>query len=357
MSRDPVRDYLKIIGKTPLLTKAEEQALGAHIQTMQALLDIPEDSRTLEQQHLIRRGQRAKRQMIQANLRLVVNIAKHYTKRGVEMLDLIQEGSLGLARAAEKFDPTKGYKFSTYAYWWIRQAMTRAIAVQSRTIRLPIHITEKLNRLKKVQRQLSQQLGRPPTRKELAEAMAMTLEKFDELLIQSRRTTSLDQRVGEDEKTSLSALIPDHSPGPDAVVELALMHDQIEAWVSRLSGPEQVVIKERYGLEDGCPKSLSTIGKLLGRSRERVRQIEQSGFRKLRAAIIKEKQKSDARDTGGQTHHICPSPGHQHSANEKGHMPLADHLSFTTSASMTSSALPPGPDAEDPVDGPAPAWA
>ncbi|MBE7385720.1 MAG: sigma-70 family RNA polymerase sigma factor [Leptolyngbya sp. SIO1E4] len=294
MSSDTVRDYLKIIGKTPLLTKAEEQVLGAQIQTMQALLDIPDDVRTPEQQRLIRKGQRAKCKMIQANLRLVVSITKQYTRRGVEMLDLIQEGSLGLARATEKFDPTKGYKFSTYAYWWIRQAMTRAIAMQSRTIRLPIHVTAKLNCLKKVQRQLSQKLGRPPTREELADAIAMTLEKFDELLLQSRQTTSLDQRVGEDEKTPLAALIPDYSPGPDEVVELAMLHDQLEALTGFLDEPEQFVIKARYGLEDGSPKSLRTISEMLGKSRTQVQKIEQSGFRKLRAMIIRKKRKSQS---------------------------------------------------------------
>lgn len=323
MSSDTVQDYLKIIGKTPLLTKAEEQVLGAHIQTMQVLLDIPEDARTPEQQRLIRRGQRAKSKMIQANLRLVVNIAKRYTRRGVEMLDLIQEGSLGLARATQKFDPTKGYKFSTYAYWWIRQAMTRAIAMQARTVRLPIHVTEKLNRLKKIQRQLTQKLGRQPTRKELADAMGMTLETFDRLLLQSRQTTSLDQKVGEDEKTPLAALIPDDKPGPDEVVELAMVHDQLEALVGFLDEPEQFVIKARYGLEDGCPKSLGTVSKLLGKSRERVRQIEQSGFRKLRAAIIREKRKPNARDTLDQNYGVYLFSGNQDGISEKGQTSLA----------------------------------
>ena len=323
MSSNAVRDYLKIIGKTSLLTKAEEQALGAQIQTMQALLKVPEDTRTLKQQRLICKGQQAKRKMIQANLRLVVSIAKRYSHRGIEMLDLIQEGSLGLARATDKFDPAKGYRFSTYAYWWIRQAITRAIAIQSRTIRLPIHVTEQLNHLKKLRQQLSQQLGRSPTRKELAKAMGMTLEKFDELLLQSRQTTSLDQQIGEDEKTPLASMIPDHSAGPDEVLELALLHDQIEVLIAFLDEPEQIVIKARYGLEDGCPKSPSAIGKMLGKSPTQVRKIEQSGFRKLRAAVIRKKRNKISPNNPSQPHNACSSSRTHDSANVNEHMPLA----------------------------------
>ncbi|MDJ0707515.1 MAG: sigma-70 family RNA polymerase sigma factor [Leptolyngbyaceae cyanobacterium MO_188.B28] len=286
MRTDPIRDYLKAIGKTPLLTKAEEQAFGTQIQAMIPLLEIPEESRTLEQQSIVRRGRRAKRKMIQANLRLVVSIAKRYGRRGVELMDLIQEGSLGLSRATEKFDPSRGYKFSTYAYWWIRQSITRAIAMQSRTIRLPIHVTERLNQLKKHQRQLSQKLGRRPTRRELAEAMGMEWERFEQLLVQTQRTTSLDQLIGEEEETPLAALVPSSTASPDEVVELQLMRDRVDTLIGCLTEREQAVIKARYGLENGRPKSLSKVAKLLGgMSRERVRQLEKSGIRKLRATL------------------------------------------------------------------------
>ena len=293
MSDDAIRNYLKSIGKTPLLTKAEEQRLGAQVQALTLLLEIPEASRTPEQQTIIRRGQKAKDKLIRANLRLVVNIAKRYRNRGLDLLDLIQEGSLGLSRAVEKFDPTKGYKFSTYSYWWIRQSITRAISQQARTIRLPIHITDKLNRLKKLQRQLSQELKRQPTPRELAEAMEMEWEQFEKLLNQSRRTTSLDQLVGQEDDTLLSALIADDTARPDQFVELGLIRDHIDALMSQLNSREQVVIKSRYGLEDGYPKSLNMVAKALGGiSRERVRQLEQAGMRKLRAALKQEERLS-----------------------------------------------------------------
>ncbi|MDJ0703941.1 MAG: sigma-70 family RNA polymerase sigma factor [Leptolyngbyaceae cyanobacterium MO_188.B28] len=286
MNTDPIRDYLQAIGKTPLLTQTEERVFGAQIQAMIPLLEIPEEARTLEQQSIVRQGRRAKRKMIQANLRLVVNIAKRYGRRGVELMDLIQEGSLGLSRAAEKFDPSKGYKFSTYAYWWIRQSITRAIAMQSRTIRLPIHVTDRLNRLKKLQRQLSQTLGRQPTQEELAEAMGMALEQFEQLLVQSQRTASLDQLVGKEEETSLAALLSDDAAGPDEIVELQLMRDRIDALIGCLTEREQAVITARYGLDDGRPKSLNAVAELLGgMSRERVRQMEKSAISKLRVAL------------------------------------------------------------------------
>ena len=289
MSDDAIRNYLKSIGKTPLLTKAEEQRLGAQVQALSPLLEIPEAVRTQEQQTIIRQGRQAKDKLIRANLRLVVNIAKRYRNRGLDLLDLIQEGSLGLSRAVEKFDPAKGYKFSTYSYWWIRQSITRAIAQQARTIRLPIHITDKLNRLKKLQRQLSQDLRRQPTSEELAEAMGMELKQFEKLLSQSRRTTSLDQLVGKEEDMVLSALIADDTSRPDQFVELGLIRDHIDVLMNDLSAREQVVIKGRYGLEDGSPQSLNAVAKMLGGiSRERVRQLEQSGMRKLKAALKKE---------------------------------------------------------------------
>ena len=293
MSDDAIRNYLKTIGKTPLLTKADEQRLGTQIQALYPLLEIPEARRTEEQKTLIQQGRHAKDKLIRANLRLVVNIAKRYRNRGLDLLDLIQEGSLGLSRAVEKFDPTKGYKFSTYSYWWIRQSITRAIAQQARTIRLPIHITDKLNRLKKLQRQLSQDLKRQPTPRELAEGMEMDLEQFEKLLSQSRRTTSLDQLVGKEDDTILSALIADETARPDKFVELGLIRDHIDTLMDHLSPREQLVIKGRYGLEDGSTKSLNAVAKMLGGiSRERVRQLEQSGMRKLRAALKQEPEVS-----------------------------------------------------------------
>ena len=286
MSDDAIRNYLKSIGKTPLLTRAEEQRLGTQIQALPPLLEIPEAIRTGEQRAIIRQGQKAKDKLIRANLRLVVNIAKRYRNRGLDLLDLIQEGSLGLSRAAEKFDPSKGYKFSTYSYWWIRQSITRAISQQARTIRLPIHITDKLNRIKKLQRQLSQELRRQPTSRELAAAMEMELEQFEKLLGQSRRTTSLDQLVGQEDDTFLAALIADETARPDKFVELRLIREHIDALMNHLSTREQIVIKNRYGLEDDCPKSLNAVAKMLGGiSRERVRQLEQLGMRKLRTAL------------------------------------------------------------------------
>ena len=286
---DPIRDYLKAIGKTPLLTKAEEQHLAPKIQAMLPLLEIPEKAWTPEQRRIIRQGQQAKETMIRANLRLVVNIAKRYKNRGLDLLDLIQEGSLGLSRATEKFDPTKGYKFSTYSYWWIRQSITRAISQQARTIRLPVHIMDKLNRLKKIQRQLTQELERQPTPRELAEAMEMELEQFEKLLTQSRHPTSLDQVVGKEEDTCLSAIIADDAAGPYEFVELALIRDQLNALMNHLTERERAVINSRYGLEDGHPKTLDTVGKMLGGiSRERVRQLAASGMKKLRAALKKE---------------------------------------------------------------------
>ncbi len=292
---DPIRDYLKAIGKTPLLTKTEEQRLASKIQAMLPLLEIPETAQTPQQQRIIRQGQQAKDTMIRANLRLVVNIAKRYRNRGLDLLDLIQEGSLGLSRATEKFDPAKGYKFSTYSYWWIRQAITRAISQQARTIRLPVHIMDKLNRLKKVQRQLLQTLKRQPTQRELAEAMAMDVKELEQLLTQSQFPTSLDQVVGKEEDTSLSAMIADDAAGPYEIVERGLVQEQLNALMNNLTDREQAVIKGRYGLEDGRPKSLEAVGQTLGGiSRERVRQLTASGMKKLKAAMKQENQSTPA---------------------------------------------------------------
>ncbi|MGI0494369.1 sigma-70 family RNA polymerase sigma factor [Alkalinema pantanalense CENA528] len=288
MTSDLVRDYLKAIGKTPLLTSADEQSLACQIQHMLSVAAIPASERTPEQRQQIRQGELARQRMIQANLRLVVSIAKRYVNRGVDIMDLIQEGSLGLSRATEKFDPDRGYKFSTYAYWWIRQAITRAIAEQSRAIRLPIHVTERLNQLKKVQRQLTQTLGRHPRRSELALALEMDQAQLEELMTQTRKTTSLDRLVGDDE-TPLSEMIADNHLGPEDLVECDLISQEVHTLMNCLTTQEKFAISAKYGLETGDTSSRKVIGQLLGGiSEQRVRQIEKTGMRKLRSAAIKQ---------------------------------------------------------------------
>jgi len=287
---DDIRVYLREIGKVPLLSPDQEIALGKQVQAMMPLLDIAQP--TPEQQKIIRHGRRAKEQMVQANLRLVVAVAKKYQRRGLELLDLIQEGNLGLSRAVEKFDPTKGYRFSTYAYWWIRQAMTRSIAQQSRTIRLPVHITEKLNRLKATSRQLSQQLGRKPTILELAEALAVDRQEIEKLVEHQRRArpVSLDLRVGTERDTQLGELLESNYPLPDETMDLILVQDQIAILLETLTEREREVVIARFGLRDGERRSLAEIGEILHLSRERVRQLERSALNKLRRQFPKQMQ-------------------------------------------------------------------
>jgi len=288
-SSDPVSWYLATIGRIPLLTPAEEIELGNQVQAMMELTEdgsktFDDSALTTQQRRLIRIGRRAKERMMKANLRLVVSVAKKYQGKGLELLDLIQEGSLGLERAVEKFDPTRGYKFSTYAFWWIRQSMTRAIACQSRTIRLPVHLSERLTTIRKVSLDLAHKLGAMPSRVEIAEAMDIPLDELDSLLRQALTTSSLDAPVnGEEGRSFLGDLIADSSlDEPLDIVEQRIHHEQLGRWLSHLSDQEQHVLRLRFGLEGNERHTLAEIGRLMEVSRERVRQVELKALRKLR---------------------------------------------------------------------------
>ena len=288
VTNNSVTSYLKEIGRTPLLKSEEEVKLANEIQAMLPLLEKDSESLTPEEQKLVRQGQAAKRKMTQANLRLVVSIAKKYQNRGLSLLDLIQEGSIGLMRAAEKFDPSKGYKFSTYSYWWIRQAMTRAIANHARTIRLPIHITQDLNKIKKTNRQLSQKLGRKPTDSEVAEELDMEISKLRSLAESARMTKprSLNATIDENQ-TELGQILPDDSSSPSDFVAERETVSKIQNLLDTLSPKQRDVIILRYGLKDGKTMTYEQIGNVCGISRERVRQIKNKAMKQLKKRAIK----------------------------------------------------------------------
>lgn len=289
-SADLVRVYLNGIGKTALLTAEEEVELSQRIEVglyAQQLLNDPEVKLTRAQKRdykiLARDGRKARSHLLEANLRLVVSLAKRYTGRGMPLLDLIQEGNLGLIRAMEKFDYAKGYKFSTYATWWIRQAITRGMADQSRTIRLPVHLVEQVNKLSRIKREMYQNLGREATNEELADESGIEESKIEMLLRQSRDPVSLDMPVGTDEEAPLGDFIEDsEAADAESAVVATMRHEDIRDVIAELEPREQDVIRLRYGLDDGVPRTLDQIGRRFGLSRERVRQIEREVMAKLR---------------------------------------------------------------------------
>jgi RNA polymerase primary sigma factor len=286
---DPVKDYLKQIGKVSLLNAEQEVELAKRIEAglfaEEMLAEKPKmDKKTrLDLEWIATDGRRAKNHLLEANLRLVVSLAKRYTGRGMLFLDLIQEGNLGLIRAVEKFDYTKGYKFSTYATWWIRQAITRAMADQARTIRIPVHMVEVINKLARVQRQMLQDLGREPTPEELARELDMTPEKVVEVQKYGREPISLHTPLGEEGDSEFGDLIEDSEAiVPSDAVSFTLLQEQLESVLDTLSDREAGVVRMRFGLTDGQPKTLDEIGKVYGVTRERIRQIESKTMSKLR---------------------------------------------------------------------------
>ncbi len=293
LTGDPVRMYLKEIGKVPLLTASEEIDLAMKIEAGVAATEELERAED-EGIELDRREKRrlgrieqvgldAKQQLIEANLRLVVSIAKRYVGRGMLFLDLIQEGNLGLIRAVEKFDYTKGFKFSTYATWWIRQAITRAIADQARTIRIPVHMVETINKLVRIQRQLLQELGREPTPEEIGEEMGLSAERVREIQKISQEPVSLETPIGEEEDSQLGDFIEDDAAvvPPDAA-SFSMLQEQLQKVLDGLAERERKVISLRFGLEDGHPRTLEEVGREFGVTRERIRQIESKTLAKLR---------------------------------------------------------------------------
>ena len=302
---DPVRAYLKQIGRVPLLTAVEEVELAKRIEAglyAERLLEdddrkralgrkkVLSDKRRTAFEYIARDGARAKNHLLEANLRLVVSLAKRYQGRGMTLLDLVQEGNLGLIRAVEKFDYTKGFKFSTYATWWIRQAITRALADQARTNRIPVHMVEVINKLARVQREYVQKTGEDPTPEQLAAELDMPVEKVTEILGYSRETVSLDTPVGDDNDSELGDLIEDADAlVAEEAIDFRMLQDHLRGALGQLDPREAEVIDKRFGLSDGQPQTLGDIGRSHGLSRERVRQIEAEALRKLRRGDETEK--------------------------------------------------------------------
>ena len=298
---DLVRSYLRDIGRVPLLSHEQEITLGRQVQEYvqveraeMEIIELTGDKPSIDElskqlnisapqiKRRLRAGQRAKERMVAANLRLVVSVAKKYTKRNMELLDLIQEGTIGLVRGVEKFDPTRGYKFSTYAYWWIRQGITRAIAEKSRSIRLPIHITEMLNKLKKGQRELSQELSRTPTLKELSEYVELPETDVKDLMSRAGQPVSLETKIGDGEDTILLDLLSNEIDMPSEQIESDCMKGDLETLLEQLPELQNRVLRMRYGMDGDDPMSLTGIGRVLGISRDRVRNLERDGLRGLR---------------------------------------------------------------------------
>nr|WP_223291227.1 RNA polymerase sigma factor [Streptomyces avicenniae] len=286
---DLFRQYLREIGRIPLLTASDEVELASRVEAglfaEERLLTATglDDRTALDLDRLVVRGRLAKRQLIEANLRLVVSVAKRYIGRGMTMLDLVQEGNLGLIRAVEKFDYARGFKFSTYATWWIRQAMSRAIADQARTIRMPVHVVELINRVVRIQRSVLQEQGHEPSVEEVAVLLGLTPARVGEILRLAQDPVSLQAPVGEEEDVNLGDLIEDADmPSPAETAAFMLLREQLEAVLSTLADRERRVVELRYGLVDGRPRTLEEIGRLFGVTRERIRQIEHKTLSKLR---------------------------------------------------------------------------
>ena len=300
LSGDSVRSYLRDIGRIPLLEHDEEILLGRQVQRLmeikacEELLGTPTKDELAESleltpkelRKLLRDGEKAKDRMVTANLRLVVSVAKKYTKRNMELLDIIQEGTIGLVRGVEKFDPGRGYKFSTYAYWWIRQGITRAIAEKSRAIRLPIHVTENLNKIKKAQRELSQLNGEIPSVFQLSDYLGLPVEEIKDLMCKARQPTSLEIKIGENRDTALIDLLEDETQLPDTLLERQFIKEDIRKLIGDLPEMQAAVISMRYGIGEEIlePMSMTAIGQVLNMSRDRVRTLEQKGLRNLREA-------------------------------------------------------------------------
>ena len=295
---DSVRSYLRDIGRIPLLQHEEEILLGRQVQRLMEIREKEEEFEDQDEDYIaellgvtakeLRRdkrvGEKAKDKMVTANLRLVVSVAKRYTKRNMELLDIIQEGTIGLVRGVEKFDPGRGYKFSTYAYWWIRQGITRAIAEKSRTIRLPIHVTENLNKLKKAQRELTQMHGRVPSLIEISKHLGMSVDEINDLMVKSQKPTSLETKVGDNQDTLLVDLIEDERQLPDRILEQSCIKADILEMIRDLPEMQAAVISMRYGIGTGVlePMSMTAIGQVLNMSRDRVRTLEHKALRGLK---------------------------------------------------------------------------